>query len=472
MLFNSFEFLIFFPIVTSLFYLFQHKYRWIILLLASCIFYMFFIPQYILILFITIIIDYIAGIWIEKTLNKKKKRKYLILSIISTISVLFIFKYFDFFNQNMLILSKSMGFYYPEHIIKFVLPIGLSFHTFQSLSYVIEVYRGNQKAEKHFGIYSLYVMFYPQLVTGPIERPQNLLVQLRENKIFNYQNFTDGLRLMLFGLFIKMVIADNIAIYVDEIYSKPTEYNTLSILNGLIFYSFQIYCDFLGYSTIAVGCAKSMGYNLMDNFKNPYLSKSISEFWQRWHISLSTWFRDYVYFSLGGNRVTIKKWIINILIVFVLSGLWHGANWTFILWGFAHGFIYIIETLLINKLKFKDNHNFTFTKMLSFLKIIKTFIIVSLIWILFRATDLQHAKEILLSIFRNLNVKDSFSVEPKVWIFFFIFIIIDILLFNSRFDYWCRGKNVFIRWSVYSIMIFSIIVFSSVNNFPFIYFQF
>lgn len=471
MLFNSIEFLLFFPIVTFLFYLLPHKFRWILLLTASCIFYMFFIPQYILILFITIIIDYIAGIWIEKS-NKKKKKLYLIISIISTVLVLFIFKYFDFFNQNMLILSHKLGFYYPEHIIKFILPIGLSFHTFQSLSYVIEVYKGKQKAEKHFGIYSLYVMFYPQLVTGPIERPQNLLVQLREIKVFNYQNFIQGLRLMLFGLFIKMVIADNIAVYVDEIYAKPSDYNTFSILIALFFYSFQIYCDFLGYSTIAVGCAKSMGYNLMDNFKNPYLSKSIGEFWQRWHISLSSWFRDYVYFSLGGNRVKLRRWMLNILIVFILSGLWHGANWTFVFWGFAHGFIYILETLINNNFKIKLSENKLFTWILSFLKIVKTFVFVSFIWILFRATDIHHVKVIIKSLLNNLYVKDTFDIDPKIWIFFLFFILIDLLLFNTRFDFWCSKKNVFIRWSLYSFMIFAIIVFSSVNNFPFIYFQF
>lgn len=471
MLFNSIEFLLFFPIVTSLFYLLPHKYRWIHLLLSSCAFYMFFIPQYILILFTTILIDYIAAIWIEKSPAGKKKT-YLIISVISTCLVLFVFKYFDFFNQNMICLSHVLGFYYPEKVIKFILPIGLSFHTFQSLSYVIEVYKGNQKAEKHFGIYSLYVMFYPQLVTGPIERPQNLLVQLRQEKRFDYSNLSEGLRLMLFGLFIKMVVADNLAVYVDQIYANPLNYNSLSILKGLFFYSFQIYGDFLGYSTIAVGCAKLMGYSLMDNFKTPYLSKSIGEFWQRWHISLSSWFRDYIYFSLGGNRVKIKRWMINILIVFILSGLWHGAEWTFVLWGLVHGVINILEKLLKRFLKPIQTENAFLQRVINMFNIVKTFIIVSFIWILFRASNVSQVKIVCSSIINNLYVIDNFVIDPKIWLFLGLFIVIDIILFNNRFDFWCAKKHTIVRWSLYSVMVFSIIVFSSVNNFPFIYFQF
>ena len=471
MLFNSIEFLLFFPIVTSLFYLLPHKYRWIHLLLSSCAFYMFFIPQYILILFTTILIYYIAAIWIEKSPAGKKKT-YLIISVISTCLVLFVFKYFDFFNQNMICLSHVLGFYYPEKVIKFILPIGLSFHTFQSLSYVIEVYKGNQKAEKHFGIYSLYVMFYPQLVTGPIERPQNLLVQLRQEKRFDYSNLSEGLRLMLFGLFIKMVVADNLAVYVDQIYANPLNYNSLSILKGLFFYSFQIYGDFLGYSTIAVGCAKLMGYSLMDNFKTPYLSKSIGEFWQRWHISLSSWFRDYIYFSLGGNRVKIKRWMINILIVFILSGLWHGAEWTFVLWGLVHGVINILEKLLKRFLKPIQTENAFLQRVINMFNIVKTFIIVSFIWILFRASNVSQVKIVCSSIINNLNVIDNFVIDPKIWLFLGLFIVIDIILFNNRFDFWCAKKHSIVRWSLYSVMVFSIIVFSSVNNFPFIYFQF
>ena len=349
MLFNSIEFLIFFPIVTLLFYLMPQKWRWLLLLAASCFFYMWFIPKYIFILLITILIDYSAGILIEKWKDDiSKKKAYLVVSIVSTCMVLFIFKYLNFCSANLVALAQHLGWSHPQKILNIALPIGLSFHTFQSLSYVIEVYRGNQKAERHFGYYALYVMFYPQLVTGPIERPQNLLRQLHEHKELNYDNIANGLRLILFGLFLKMVVADNLAVYVDKIYENPFDYSSGDILLGMLFYSFQIYGDFFGYSTIALGCALAMGYSLMDNFKTPYLSGSVQEFWRRWHISLSTWFRDYLYIPLGGNRVAVPRWALNTLIVFTVCGIWHGANWTFMIWGFAYGVLLILERGLRN----------------------------------------------------------------------------------------------------------------------------
>lgn len=471
MLFNSIEFLLFFPIVTLLFYILPFKYRWVHLLAASCFFYMFFIPQYILILLITILIDYYAGIQIEKVEDKKRKKTFLVLSIVATCLVLFIFKYFNFFNQNLIALSSYFGFYYPSKVFSILLPIGLSFHTFQSLSYVIEVYKGNQKAERHFGVYSLYVMFYPQLVTGPIERPQNLLRQLREKQYFNYGNLVEGLRLILFGLCIKMVIADSLAEYVDVVYANPQKYSSWSVISAMIFYSFQIYCDFFGYSTIAIGAAKAMGFSLMDNFKNPYLSKSIGEFWQRWHISLSTWFRDYVYFSLGGNRVAIPRWLMNVMIVFVVSGLWHGASWTFIAWGAAHGILYIIEHVFSKFLK-KGINNSLFASLISIVKICFVFSIVTLIWVLFRATDFTHAMQIFKAAFNFASDKEAIVVKPLVWIILVAFIVLDFFLRKSRFDIWCRSQSVVLRWSLYSLMIFAIFVFSSVADYPFIYFQF
>jgi alginate O-acetyltransferase complex protein AlgI len=470
MLFNSIEFILFFPIVTVLFYALAHKFRWTLLLVASCFFYMYFIPQYILILFTTILIDYFAGIWIEKSNNPKHKKRYLIYSVISTCLVLIIFKYVNFFQENMIWLSERFHFNYPKRMVDIILPIGLSFHTFQSLSYVIEVYRGNQKAEKHFGIYALYVLFYPQLVTGPIERPQNLLVQLREKKSLKYSNVIQGLRLILFGLFIKMVLADNIAIYVDEIFKNSFSYHSIEIITGLILYSLQIYCDFYGYSLIAIGSAKSMGYNLMDNFKAPYFSKSINEFWQRWHISLSTWFRDYVYISLGGNRVNIKKWIVNILIVFGLSGFWHGAKWTFILWGILHGLTFILENLITKHLTLKPSS--ILSKIYQPIKIIRTFIIVTLLWVLFRAVDLNQVYAIFWAIKHNWSIAFRMQLENWIVLLIIFFFVIDFNTRNSRFDLWLQTKKSWFRWSVYFILVFAILGLSSVNNYAFIYFQF
>lgn len=371
---------------------------------------MFFKPIYILILFFTIIIDYFVGIYLEKTQDLKQKKALLIYSFIANISVLAIFKYFNFINENIRSLSSFFGIYIPISYLDILMPIGLSFHTFQAMSYTIEVYRGNQKAEKHFGIYALYVMFYPQLVAGPIERPQNMIHQFYEKKYFSYDNALLGLNLIVFGLFKKLVVADRLAIYVNEVYADLGNANTISVIIASIFFSIQIYCDFSGYTDIARGCAKFMGFELMLNFNRPYLATSISDFWSRWHISLSTWFRDYVYIPLGGNRNGKFNWYRNLIIVFLLSGLWHGANWTFIIWGGLHAFFIIFEiatfgvsenignSILRNRFKLARN----------LLNQFITFILVTLAWIFFRATSINQAFEVL-----KIIGKRDFSLNPQ-----------------------------------------------------------
>jgi alginate O-acetyltransferase complex protein AlgI len=320
MLFNSYEFLVFFPVVTVLFFLLPHRFRWLHLLLASCAFYMAFVPVYIVILLLTIVIDYWAGILIENASGSQRKF-YLAMSLVANIGVLAIFKYYNFFIDNinnLLHLSNSST---SLPLLNIILPIGLSFHTFQAMSYTLEVYRGNYPAERHFGIYALYVMFYPQLVAGPIERPQNVLPQFHKKHSFNYDRIASGLRLMAWGLFKKVVIADRMAFMVNEVYNQPHNYHGLPLLVATIFFSIQIYCDFSGYSDMALGTARVMGFELLKNFDRPYFSKSISEFWRRWHISLSTWFKDYLYISLGGNRVTLPRACFNLFFVFMVSGL-------------------------------------------------------------------------------------------------------------------------------------------------------
>ena len=473
MLFNSIEFLIFFPIVTLLFYLVPHKYRWMLLLAASCFFYMWFIPKYILILLITIAIDYSAGILIEKWKDDKRRMKtWLVISIVSTCAVLFIFKYLNFCSANLVALAQHFGWSHPQKVLDIILPIGLSFHTFQSLSYVIEVYCGNHKAEHHFGYYALYVMFYPQLVTGPIERPQNLLRQLHEEKELQYDNIANGLRLILFGLFLKMVVADNLGTYVDKIYADPHAFSSGDILLGMLFYSFQIYGDFFGYSTIALGCALTMGFTLMDNFKTPYLSDSVQEFWRRWHISLSTWFRDYLYIPLGGNLVSIPRWALNTLIVFTVCGIWHGANWTFMIWGFAYGILLIIERGLRNIHLFDKIENKTGKNILKICNIAKTFVVVTLLWSIFRATNFGNLRDLFSALFHNGTVASQLQVAPVAWIALVLFILIDVIIRNSRFDVWCGRQKTVVRWCMYAFLIFAIIALSSVEEIPFIYFQF
>jgi alginate O-acetyltransferase complex protein AlgI len=326
MLFNSLHFLFFLPVVVALYYLLPFRFRWLLIFVSSCYFYMAFVPKYILILYIIIIIDYFSAILIENSDSPRKKKAFLVLSLLSNILLLAFFKYFNFLNENLASLLNLAGANVEPFNLAILLPIGLSFHTFQSMSYTIEVYRGRQKAEKHFGYFSNYVLFFPQMVAGPIERYDRLGNELKKDHPPLYSNFAHGFRLILFGLFIKMAIADNIAPYVNEVYANPADYSTAQVWVSVLLFSFQIYADFFGYSTIALGSARLLGITIMDNFKTPYLSQSIGEFWNRWHISLSTWFRDYLYIPLGGNRVKVPRWCINIMIVFMVSGLWHGAS--------------------------------------------------------------------------------------------------------------------------------------------------
>lgn len=487
MLFNSLQFLIFFIVVTSTYFLMPHKFRWMLLLFSSCYFYMAFVPIYILILGFTIVIDYFAGIFLEESKGKRKKW-FLIASLIANIGVLAVFKYYNFLNDNLTQIIQGVGFENPIPYLSILLPIGLSFHTFQAMSYTIEVYRGNQKAERHFGIYALYVMFYPQLVAGPIERPQNLIHQFYEKHTFDYYRVTDGLKLMAWGLFKKVVIADRLSILVNQVYGNPTEYHGIQLMIATLFFSFQIFCDFSGYSDMAIGAAQVMGFKLMTNFNRPYLSKNISEFWSRWHISLSTWFRDYLYISLGGNRVTIPRWYLNLFLVFLISGLWHGANWTFIIWGALHGF-YLVFAIISQKYRdklkslvgIKQNR---FTDKLIQASI--TFILVCFAWIFFRAKNISDAQYIITHLFQgitdNLNLytfKQNISnlgLNKKEFIIAIVSIVFMEFIHLKQRSLRLRQKiaeqPTWIRWSIYYAGIFAIIVFGVFNKSQFIYFQF
>ena len=472
MLFNTVEFLLFFPAVTLLFYVLPHRWRWLMLLAASCFFYMWFIPKYILVLLVTIVIDYSAGLLIERWADApRRKRMALVVSIVSTCMVLFIFKYLNFCSANLVALAQHFGWAHPGRVLSIALPIGLSFHTFQSLSYVIEVYRGHQTAERHFGYYALYVMFYPQLVTGPIERPQNLLRQLHEEKPLVYDNVANGLRLILFGLFLKMVVADNLGVLVDKVYAAPELYSRGDILLAMLFYSFQIYGDFFGYSSIALGCALAMGFTLTDNFRAPYLADSIREFWRRWHISLSSWFRDYLYIPLGGNRVPLPRWALNTLIVFVVCGIWYGANWTFMLWGAAYGVLMIAERGLRSVHLFDRIQGRAGRAVVCALNVLKTFVIVTLLWSVFRAPSFESLGHLYAALIGG-GGGEHLQVGATVWAALAAFVLIAIVIRRSRFDRWCGRLGMPLRWVVYAVMLFAIIVFSSVEQYPFIYFQF
>ena len=480
MLFNSLQFVLFFPIVTAVYFLLRNNTsRWAWLLLASCYFYMAFIPSYILILFLVIGIDYIAGIVLERSTGKRRKA-WLIASLIANIGLLAVFKYFNFLNENVAFLAQQMGFNYSVPNLGMILPIGLSFHTFQSMSYTIEVYRGNYKAERNLLLYSLYVLFYPQLVAGPIERPQNVLPQFYKKYSFDYTRIVDGLKLMAWGLFKKVVIADRLAMYVDMVYNNPTDHQGWTVLLATYFFAFQIYCDFSGYSDIAIGAAQVMGLKLMKNFDRPYFSKTISEFWRRWHISLSTWFKDYMYIPLGGNRVGKGRAMLNLVIVFMISGLWHGASWTFIIWGALHGF-YLVMSMLTKKLRHSFNHATGIYKYPSFMKwldIVITFHLVAFAWIFFRAASVADAFTVIQNMFVGLgNLKVTYQGMGVTYLatafgVIGIMELVHLLQRKKKIRTRLAEQPTVIRWAIYNFILLAILFFGVYTQQQFIYFQF
>ncbi|MBN1306511.1 MAG: MBOAT family protein [Chitinispirillaceae bacterium] len=469
MLFNSLHFLVFFTIVTTLYFLLPHRVRWFLLLISSCYFYMAFIPIYILILGFTIIIDYWAGVLIEQV-RGRKRGILLFCSLAANIGVLAVFKYYNFLNDNLSFLLRGIGGSNPIPSLSIILPIGLSFFTFQAMSYLIEVYCGRQKAERHFGIYALFVMFYPQLVAGPIERPQNLLHQFHERHSFSSESFKTGLLQIAFGLFKKVVIADRLAMAVDYAYGNYTNLSGLSLLIASVFYSFQIYCDFSGYSDIAIGSARAMGFNLMSNFDAPYFSSSIGEFWKRWHISLSTWFRDYVYFPLGGNRRSAPRVHFNLMAVFILSGLWHGANWTFVIWGALHGFFLIIEkrlSLLCAKMPAAIGDG----TIVRVLRTAATFAAITVAWIFFRAESLDKALAITGRLLR-FSPSDRIDLKLSAAELLFSGLLILLLLVKESGMVRINIRSSRLFMPVMTLIALACYFFGVFNQRQFIYFQF
>lgn len=350
--------------------------------------------------------------------------------------------------------------------IFYSIPVGISFYTFQTMSYTLDVYYGRILPEKHFGKFALFVSFFPQLVAGPIERFSHLMPQLKANQKFSYENLSKAFRLMLYGFFIKICIADNLAPLVDTIYEYGDQYSRLSNWIGNLGFGYQIYADFAGYSLIAQGAALSLGINLMDNFRTPYWSRGIGEFWQRWHISLSTWFRDYLYIPLGGNKVSKVRWIWNILLVFIVSGFWHGANWTFVVWGGIHGMLYLIERFVIQPVTGSSPNKFQ-----NISTGLLTFVGVQLAWIFFRIDSLDSIPNHLTQLFHS-NGTEMLNLSNPVLIMFVLFLVSEIWLYNKRIDLALDKFPALARWSLYLFMIWSISAWGGVVNHPFIYFQF
>lgn len=472
MLFNSFEFLVFFPIVCVLYFMLPHKYRWIWLLIASYFFYMNWKPIYALLMFGSTITTYISGLLIDKYRSQNKvinSKAVLVICLILNLSCLGFFKYFNFINESIWSVLEICGLKWNVPNFDILLPVGISFYTFQAIGYVIDVYRGTIRAERNLGIFALFVSFFPQLVAGPIERAKNLLGQLREKHIFSVHNLVAGGQQMLWGFFMKIVIADRLSLYVDAVYNNEAYHNGTSFSLATIFFAFQIYCDFGGYSNIAIGCARIMGFNLMENFRRPYFAQSIREFWQRWHISLSTWFRDYVYVPLGGNRVPFVRHLVNLLITFIVSGIWHGANWTFVCWGTFHGMLLVLLNIKNLKCKLKKDN-----VLIRLFNIAITFCVVCIGWVFFRANSVEQAFSIIEKIFTN-HAKPFLASDNVVQGFFGI----SILLLKDFIDEYYSEKNLLlksnslvVRYCCYLFLITVILLMGIFGNNQFIYFQF
>jgi len=499
MLFNSLEFFIFFPLATGLYFLFPHKRRWIMLLAASCVFYAFFSIKYLFLLVFLALISYFCAIFINK--YESKKRIFFIACIFVNCAALFLFKYFNFFNENIGHIAKFIHWNYSYQALRIIFPIGMSFYVFQILGYVIDVYTGSQKAEKHLGIYFLFILFYPKLLAGPIEKSYNFIPQFYEKHVFDYQQAADGLKLMAWGLFQKIVIADRLSLFVTPVFSSPKSYPCISLAVATVFFAFQIYCDFAGYSDIARGSAQAMGFRLINNFNRPYFSKSIYEFWRRWHISLSTWLRDYIYMPLAVYK---RDWGVAgifcaLMATFIICGLWHGASWTFVVWGFLNG-VYIAFGILTKNIREKFNR-FTGLNKLPFLhKIIQvcvTFLLVCIGWIFFKANSIGDAFYILRNLlpgifayykevvsvfmrgagFNEVSAPLTLFRSPSDFLIAVVFVgmLVSVHLIQRKASVRCilYSKPLLMRWCVYYLFIMSIILFTTFGDqAPFVYFKF
>lgn len=481
MLFNSFQFLIFFIVVWTLFLALRGTPRKILLLVASYYFYMCWNARYILVILAITLIDYMAGILIERSEGAKRRKLFLGLSLFCNIGLLAVFKYFNFLSLSATGIFHWAGGHQSTPLLNVLLPMGLSFHTFQAMSYTIDVYKRKAPAEKSLLNYALYVAFFPQMVAGPIERPNQLLPQFHCDPEFRLERVRSGLEHALWGLFKKMVIADSLSGYVGMVYASPRDFSGAELLLATVAFAIQIYCDFSGYSDIALGIARMMGYELVVNFAQPYFSRSIGEFWHRWHISLSTWFRDYVYIPLGGNRVAVPRYYLNLMATFLISGLWHGANWTFIAWGGLHG-AFLISSKMTVELRAKVRKLLLLDRaplLLSSLQRLSTLTLVTLAWILFRAPDIPSAGYILTHLL-PLGHFNSFSLSvggiPRANAPFILFFIAAMFLA----EWWIMRResaprfirSSSVRWCFLYACAYSIVFFGIFDHVDFIYFQF
>lgn len=479
MLFNSLDFAIFLPIVFTFYWLINKrslKLQNALVLAASYLFYGWWDWRFLSLIIFSTIVDFYVAKHIHKSDINNRRSLLLLISIFVNLGFLGVFKYYNFFVHNFIEAFSLFGLHFNQSSLNIVLPVGISFYTFQTMSYTIDVYKRKMEPTNDFIAFSAYVAFFPQLVAGPIERAKNLIPQFLEKRNFDYKNSVDGLRQILWGLFKKVVIADNAAEFVNIIFNNPSQHTGSTLVLGAVLFAFQIYGDFSGYSDIAIGTARLFGFNLMRNFAFPYFSRDIAEFWRRWHISLSSWFRDYLYIPLGGSRGGLYAKIRNTFIIFLVSGFWHGANWTFIVWG-ALNAVYFLPLLLSQQnrnhidIVAKDRH---FPNLKEAGQILFTFLITCLAWIFFRANNVNEAVIYVINIFD----KSLFTIPiilPKVLLLLILFFLL-IEWMGRRNEYALEklffNKNRIVRWAFYCLIIFMIGMYAKTSETPFIYFQF
>ena len=477
MLFNSLEFLLFLPTVFCLYwFVFQKNLRVqnLLLLISSYVFYGWWDYRFLSLIFLSTVVDYFVGLKIHDSNDKKIKKSYLWISILFNLGLLGFFKYFNFFIDSWIDLLGTIGYEQKSTwTLNVILPVGISFYTFQTMSYSLDIYHGKLKPTKDFISFASFVSFFPQLVAGPIERASNLLPQILNNRVFNYEQGVQGLRLILWGMFKKVVIADSLAPIVDNIFAGFLGFGGLELWLGMIYFSFQIYCDFSGYSDIAIGTSKLFGFELMSNFKFPYFSRNIGEFWRRWHISLSTWFRDYLYIPLGGSKEGTWSSIRNIFIIFIVSGFWHGANWTFIFWGIFHAILFLPSYILKSNRKYvnttigQDN---LLPSIKEFFQSITTYLLVSFGWIIFRNNTIYDSFIYIKKMFFNEFPFSSFNLN-FVWICIgFIFLEYQIKENQKELVFFKHKKSNDFFFILLGLLV-ALLFFKEVET-SFIYFQF
>jgi alginate O-acetyltransferase complex protein AlgI len=480
LLFNSLAFLVFFPIVVVLHFALPQRYRWLLLLVASYVFYAWWRVEYALLILLSTVVDYLVGRRLGSEDRPNARKALLAVSLTLNLGMLFVFKYYGFFADAARDVSTALGMSYAAPALNLVLPVGISFYTFQTLSYTIDVYRRKCHVEPHFGRFALFVAFFPQLVAGPIERASNLLHQFRRPTSFQYERVRGGLQQMIRGMFKKVVIADRLGVYVDAVYADPAQFEGLPLIVATYFFAFQIYADFSGYSDMAIGAARILGYDLMENFRRPYLAKSVSDFWRRWHISLSTWFRDYVYIPIGGNRGGMGRWFFNLYVTFVVSGLWHGANWTFLVWGALHG-SYLVGGIVLTKLTGELPSHGVWDRF-------RTFHLALFAWVFFRAESISDAMAVFTRSILGLQEQLSWVIALDLRMLDRLFVVPTAV---SRLDFglslvliaglWFHealiesGREIPAGWPrrlAYDALVILILLFGFFDNTQFIYFQF